>query len=203
MEPPTNRISLKMLMYVRYSHPDIENADKFLTDFGLIATKKTPGRIWYRGFGASPVCYISEKSKDDQSAFFGGGWAVDTYKDLEVAAQLPGASPITGADDAIGGKAVTIQAEEEPKKLVYNTWDTKRRKGEFQRFEDGPSHIHKLGHYGFEVNYSEFEEVRQWYFDIFTLGHVGTLLHRQPRRATPITPHLDQSNGANLPRLLW
>ncbi|KAI1370233.1 Glyoxalase/Bleomycin resistance protein/Dihydroxybiphenyl dioxygenase [Hypoxylon crocopeplum] len=211
MEPPLNRISLKMLMYVWYSHPDIDTANRFLTDFGLVATKTTAEKIWYRGFGVSPVCYISEKSTDSHPAFLGGGWAVDTLEDLEAAAKLPGASPITEAEDIIGGKTVTvndpaggsiylhwdhierkIQEEEEPKKLVYNTWDTKRRKGEFQRLEDGPSHVHKLGHYGYEVHHSEFEKVRQWYFDTFTLTTTDSLFNPETGKDIMTFCHLDK-----------
>ncbi|KAH0430105.1 trihydroxytoluene oxygenase [Colletotrichum camelliae] len=177
MASTLTRINLKSLMYVWYTHTDIDAADKFLTDFGLIRVKATSDKIWYRGFGESPTCYISEKSTDGKPMFLGGGWSVDAYDDLKAAAQLPGASPISKAEDVIGGKKVTltdpagglvhlhwghherkIAQDEVPKKLTYNTWDTKSRKGEFQRFDDGPSDIHKLGHYGYEVSHDDFEK---------------------------------------------
>ncbi|KAH7116338.1 Glyoxalase/Bleomycin resistance protein/Dihydroxybiphenyl dioxygenase [Dactylonectria macrodidyma] len=211
MVSPPKRISLKSLMYVWYSHVDIDTARRFLVDFGLIPTKTTPDKTWYRGFGESPVCYITEKSKNGKSAFFGGGWAVDEYADLEAAAQVPGASPITDAEEIIGGKTVSvkdpasgtihlhwgynerkIEQAEEPKKLVYNTWDTKLRKGEFQRFEDGPSHVHKLGHYGYEVNHSKFEKVRQWYFDTFTLTATDSLFNPETGKDIMTFCHLDK-----------
>ncbi|KAL6407650.1 trihydroxytoluene oxygenase [Ilyonectria robusta] len=44
----------------------------------------------------------------DQPDFLGAGWAVDDYKDLEAASQLRVASPITDADNVIGGKTVAV-----------------------------------------------------------------------------------------------
>ncbi|KAJ3941529.1 uncharacterized protein N0V96_008241 [Colletotrichum fioriniae] len=205
------RIRLKSLMYVWYTHADIEKTDDFLTDFGLIKVEKKSDKIWYRGFGESPICYISEKSENGRPAFLGGGWSVDTYDDLQAAAQLPGASPISKADHVIGGDKVTlsdpagglvhlhwghrerkIAKDEVPKKLTYNTWDTKSRKGEFQRFDDGPSDIHKLGHYGYEVNHADFEKVRQWYFDTLTLTATDSLFNPQNGKDIMTFMHLDK-----------
>lgn len=213
MATPTfdKRISLKSLMYVRYAHPDIEASDRFLTDFGMIPIKSTADTIWYRGFGESPVSYISDKAKDGKKDFLGGGWAVDAYEDLEAAARLPGASPITDADDQLGGKVVTvtdpadgsihlhwghkgrkIEDGDEPKKLIFNTWDTKLRKGEFQRFEDGPSYIHKLGHYGYEVHHVKFEQVLRWYLDTFTLTTTDSIFNPETGKDIMTFIHLDK-----------
>ncbi|KAG7040307.1 hypothetical protein JMJ77_0009918 [Colletotrichum scovillei] len=205
------RISLKSLLYVWYRHADIDKTDNFLTDFGLIKVEQTSDKIWYRGFGESPVCYISEKSENGTPAFLGGGWSVETYEDLQAAAQLPGASPISKAEDAIEGDKVTltdpagglahlhwgqrerkIAKDEVPKKLTYNTWNTKSRKGEFQRFDDGPSDIHKLGHYGYEVNHGDFEKVRQWYFDTLTLTATDPLFNPHTGKDIMTFMHLDK-----------
>lgn len=211
MASSTKRISLNSLMYVKYAHPDLEKSHEFLTDFGLVPVEKTSGKIWYRGFGNSPVSYISEKSKSGQPEFLGGGWSVDEYEDLEAASRLPGASSITEAEEAIGGRVVTvsdpaggsihlhwshsqreIEQSEEPKKLLFNTWNSKPRKGEFQRFDDGPSYIHKLGHYGYEVNHSVFEEVRQWYFDTFTLTTTDSIFNPGTGKDIMTFIHLDK-----------
>jgi hypothetical protein len=207
-----HRINLESLMYVWFEHSDIKNAHRFLTDFGLIPVKETPHKTFYRGFGTSPVTYISQKSADGKAPdFLGGGWAVGDLGDLEAAAKLPGASEIKAADEVIGGEMVsiedpaggvvhlhwghherTLEPSDEPKELVYNTWDKKPRKGEFQRFEDGPSHIHKLGHYGYEVNHDDFEKVRQWYFDTFTLTATDSLFNPETGKDIMTFCHLDK-----------
>lgn len=211
MATPAKRISLKSVMYVWYTHSDIHKSHEFLTDFGLLPVKTTPDKIWYRGYGESPVFYISEKSKTDQPDFLGAGWAVDDYEDLEAATQLPGASPITDADEVIGGKTVAvddpaggsiylhwghnerkIDPAEEPKKMVYNTWDTKSRQGEFQRFEDGPSHVYKLGHYGYEMHHTQADSVRQWYLNTFTLAATDYITDPQTQKDIMTFIHLDK-----------
>ena len=152
-------------MYVRYRHPDIARSHQFLTDFGFIVVKEALNKVYYRGFGADPVCYISEQAEDGKALFLGAGWSVNSYKDLEEAAQMPGASTIGKCDSPVGGQMVTLKDPaggpmylhwdherrdedqiEKPKVLTFNTWDTKRRRGEFQRLPDGPANVHKLGH---------------------------------------------------------
>ncbi|KAK7222840.1 hypothetical protein V2G26_010843 [Clonostachys chloroleuca] len=211
MSPSAKRISLKSLMYVSYTHADFDKTHRFLSDFGLIPTKTLPDKIWYRGFGESPVCYISQRADHGKPEFLGGGWAVDSYQDLELAAKLPGATPISEAESPIGGKTVTIKdpagglvhlhwgheertvgQQDKPKTLVYNTWAEKPRKGEFQRFEDGPSHVHKLGHYGYEVHHDVFQEVRQWYFDNLTLTATDSLFNPATGKDIMTFCHLDK-----------
>lgn len=211
MAPSDDRISLKRLMYVSYRHPDTTTAHRFLSDFGLIPVKETSEKSWYRGFGIDPVCYISEKSTNDLPEFLGAGWAVDSFTDLEAASKMHNASSITDADDIIGGKTVTVkdpcggpmhlhfghhertvERADEPQQLIYNTWKVKNRKGDFQRFEDGPSLVHKLGHYGFEVNHSDFEHTRQWYFDNFTLTTTDCLFNPENGKDIMTFIHLDK-----------
>ncbi|KAL2669791.1 hypothetical protein Neosp_015236 [[Neocosmospora] mangrovei] len=117
----------------------------------------------------------------------------------------------TDADDQLGGKVVTvtdpadgsihlhwghkgrkIEDGDEPKKLIFNTWDTKLRKGEFQRFEDEPSYIHKLGHYGYEVHHVKFEQVLRWYLDTFTLTTTDSIFNPKTGMDIMTFIHLDK-----------
>ena len=196
-------------MYVRYKHKDLSVTHKFLEDFGFIAVQKSKTRILYRGFGESPVSYVSEQAENGEPLFMGGGWAVDRYEDLELAANIPGASSITDCEDPIGGKTVTLMDPvggpmylhwgyekrtnvEKPKTLTFNTWDKKRRQGNFQRLEDGPARIHKLGHYGYEVNHSDFVAVKEWYFGRFTLAMSDTLFNPETGNDIMIFAHVDK-----------
>ena len=213
MAAAKQRVNLNHLMYVRYKHRDRAMVNKFAVDFGFIPVKDNASIAWYRGFGEDPVSYISEKSQDGTSLLYGGGWAVDDYDDLEVAATVPGASPIIdlGDEDPIGGKVVELkdpagtsisvhwgykkrskEEVEKPKKLVFNSWDEKRRLGEFQRLPDGPSHIHKLGHYGVEVSFADFEAVRKWYFETFTLAATDSLYDPKTEKDVMTFIHLDK-----------
>ena len=198
MAAPAERVKLNHLMYVRYKHTDVLIVHKFLLDFGFAVVKETADKIWYRGFGEDPVCYISEKSEDGKAQLLGGGWAVDDYYDLELAARIPGASSIADCDSPVGGKMVTLedptgglvyvhwgykQRNNEQmgisKTLAFNKGDKGQRLDECQRLPDGPSRIHKIGHYGYEVNHSDFEAVRNWYFEKLTLAPTDSLLNTE------------------------
>lgn len=165
MASASRKIGLDHLMYVRYQHSDIAHTDQFLVDFGFNTVKATPNKIWYGGFGADPVCYMSEQAEDGKALFLGAGWSVNSYADLELAGQKPGASTIMQCENPVGGQMVTLKDPaggsmflhwdhakrnesqiEKPKVLSFNTWENKRRRGEFQRLPDGPANIHKLGH---------------------------------------------------------
>lgn len=207
------RVSLNHLMYVRYSHTDLHASRKFFLDFGFTIVSESKERVLYRGFGADPCALISEKTLDGKRKFLGGGWAVDSLADLELAASYPGATSITDAEEAIGGKMVALkdpaggpmylhwgfhqrsmeaQEKEMPKALKFNTWDNKRRLGEFQRLPDGPSRIHKLGHYGFEVNHSTFNVTIQWYLRKFTLARTDSLYKPETGEDIMVFMHLDR-----------
>ena len=205
------KVAIDHLMYVRYRHTDIKQTHKFLLDFGFIVVQEEKDRILYRGFGQDPVSYISEQTDDGKALFLGGGWAVNSYLDLELATKLPGASAIVEADKSIGGKTVSLKDPaggpmylhfgyskrskdqiEKPETLTFNTWDNKRRLGEFQRLPDGPSHIHKLGHYGFEVNHADFEKVREFYFGKFNLEPTDSLFDPNTKKDIMVFAHVDK-----------
>lgn len=76
--------------------------------------------------------------------------------------------------------------------MVYNTWDTKSRQGEFQRFEDGPSHVYKLGHYGYEIHHTQADSVRQWYLDTFTLAATDYITDPQTQKDIMTFIHLNK-----------
>ncbi|KAM5350211.1 hypothetical protein ACJ41O_006716 [Fusarium nematophilum] len=211
MPPEENRIKLKSLLYAYYLHPDLEKADTFLKDFGLTPTKATPDKIWYRGFGEHPFCYVSERPKDGKANLLGGGWLVETHKDLEAASRLLNASPIVDHDGPGGGKVVTVKDPEgcalylhfglalrpkgqmeKPQELIYNTWDRKRREGDFQRFEEGPAKVYKLGHYGHEVNHDVYESVLQWYLDTFTLKVTDAIFSPETGKDIMNFVHIDK-----------
>jgi len=84
------------------------------------------------------------------------------------------------------------QEQETPKAMKFNTWDNKRRLGEFQRLPDGPSRIHKLGHYGFEVAYSTFDATVRWYLEKFTLSRTDSLYKPETGEDIMVFMHLDR-----------
>ena len=153
------KIQLDRLSHVRYQHPDLPRAHRFLLDFGLTPVDETESKIYYKGFGTEPYCYIAEQAAGPERRFAGGAWVVASYAELEAATKLPDASAIEKLDGPGGGSVVTIKdpnghnvllvfgqerssEEPSPPLLVANTARSKPRKGAFHRFRTGPRYVH-------------------------------------------------------------
>jgi hypothetical protein len=209
------KITLDRLLYTHYQHVNLKNANKFFEDFGLIPVQNEDSLIYYRGFGDSPFIYIAEKSPDAKRHFIGGGWVVSSRDDLDTASKLPGASPIGPCTTPGGGKFVDLtdpngvnirlihgityrredeQEQDKPKPVVFNSWNEKPRKGEFQRFKSGPSKVHKLGHYGLVVDQRKFDGSVSWYLDTFNLLETDSLYDRQSGKNMMTFMHIDKGD---------
>jgi hypothetical protein len=187
---PQPRIRVDRLAHVHYQHPSLERASEFLKDFGFIPAKETPTHIYYRGFGSQPFIYVAEKSPTAERKFIGACWAVVSLEDLKNAATLPGATGVMDMPDEVpgGGKCVILkdpngfgvmfvygqtlrEVDSTPlADIRTNTALTKVRKGQFRRYEAGPSRVHKLGHFGLVVKKEDFRKTVEWYTETITLA---------------------------------
>jgi catechol 2,3-dioxygenase-like lactoylglutathione lyase family enzyme len=186
------KITVVRLAHVHYFVPDLQKAASFLEDFGLVEVRRDEQRIWYRGFGAQPYVYIAEQSANGQRAFGGAAWVVRSARDMEIAASYPGAIELD-LDAPGGGRLVIIKdpngmavglvhgqqlrdtkdgakpeeridlRREDNPGYPLNTALEKPRRGKFQRFSLGPSPVHKLGHYGYVVPKSRYQQTVEWY----------------------------------------
>jgi len=99
---PDKKIILTRPAHVYYKHVDLDKANEFLLDFGLVQEKRLGNKIYYRGYGPDPFVYCAEKG--DEDAFGGVGFVVESETDLELASStLPDASEIYELLDAPGG----------------------------------------------------------------------------------------------------
>lgn len=207
------KIQLDRLLYTHYQHPDLALAHSFFTDFGFIPVQQKDEIIYYRGFGENPIIYVAEKSPDGEKGFVGGGFLVRERQDLERASHIPGASGIqefpgpgkgyfVDVKDPQGTNirlhhGVIFRSEEEqkretPKPVIFNTWEEKPRKGEFQRLNPGPSRVHKLGHYGVVVEKPMFESTVIWYLNTFTLAKTDILYDPGSGEDMMVFMHIDK-----------
>lgn len=208
-----SKVKLDRLLYTHYQHPNIEAVHKFYTDFGLHVVGKSGNTIYYRGFGEDTYIYIAEKSPDSSKHFVGSGWLVQSQADLVAASSVPGASTVQKSASPGGGDFVDIkdplgfnirllygitprqveqQEQERPKPVIFNSWEDKPRKGEFQRFDSGPSKVHKLGHYGFVVDQSQYESIVAWYLKTFSLAPSDILYDQASGVDNMIFMHIDK-----------
>jgi hypothetical protein len=191
----TNKINVVRLTAVHYQHPDLEKATKFFEDFGFVEAQRDASHIYYRGFGIDPYIYIAEQAPTAKRSFVRGIWTVASYEDLQTAAAHPTAmTPIEKDKGPRGGNIVTLKdpngialsfihgqtlREKEANTTVSRNTNNaevnpnlafeKHRRGQNRRFNLGPCPVHKIGHYGFGVPASRFDETISWYTTLMNL----------------------------------
>src|SRR5258708_26611458 len=143
------------LAFGRLRSPSLDEAEEFLTHFGLVRTERTKDRLYMRGTDPTPHVHITQLGP---SKFLGLGFYVDSEDDLAKLAKAPGARGIENIDEPGGGKRVriadphgydidVIHAQRAPaalavRKHVVNWGDAKlRRAGPLIRLNPPPSQV--------------------------------------------------------------
>ncbi|KAF2099818.1 Glyoxalase/Bleomycin resistance protein/Dihydroxybiphenyl dioxygenase [Rhizodiscina lignyota] len=201
-----DKISLKRIAHVYYTHKDLDKAHQFCLDFGFTVTDKQSDKIFYKGYGTAPFVYCG--TKGDEDAFGGAAFVVDSMEDLELATRiLPEATAIHDLDAPGGGKRVTFydpvdgfpfhlvygQAEIEMlahlPELDFNFPEAKHRPvNKTQRFKHGPAPVHKLGHFGCCV--TDFAKALEFYTSRFNFKPSDLISHEG--KDISVFMHLDR-----------
>ncbi|KAF9768974.1 hypothetical protein IL306_013675 [Fusarium sp. DS 682] len=194
------RIRLLQTAFVTYYHADLNNARKFLADFGLEIAEDRGDVVFYRGYGSEPFVYVARQAQGD-SKFGGAAYEVETRRELERATALVDASPIRALDAPGGGEIVTLRdpvghevhlvfgqqrrVPDHPnfEKLTVNYEDEKPRKGRFQRFNTGPAPVHRWGHYGVTYPQGKYQEMFEWYTKTLALA-VSDIVYKDDKPTT-------------------
>jgi hypothetical protein len=205
----TQKIQLKRIAHVYYTHKDVEKQHQFLLDFGFSVAQKSGDKTYYRGYGTEPFLYCLTSGSED--VFGGTAWVVDSLADLELATSLPGATPIHDSDAPGGGKKVTfydpvdnfpfhlvygqtsVQITETFPELEYNFPTSKHRPvNKTQRFKKGPAPIHKLGHFGLCV--TDYPAAYKFYTSHFNLKPSDLVYSPDTKEDITTFLHLDRGN---------
>jgi catechol 2,3-dioxygenase-like lactoylglutathione lyase family enzyme len=154
---PTTKVS--EFLYGRLQSPDLDRAETFLSEFGMVRTARTATALYMRGSEPAHHIHITELG---EPRFLGLGFAVSDSGDLKRLAQLSGASGIESIDEPGGGKRVRLTDPDghrveivhgieivpalNVRRQPINSGTNRPRNGEFQRPPRGPSHVKRLGH---------------------------------------------------------
>jgi len=167
------------LAYVRLQSPDLDQAEQFLTDLGLVRAVRRSDRLYMRGTDPDHHIHITHLGPPK---YLGLAFRVDSDDDLRRLAQVEGASPVESIDEPGGGRRVRFtdphgyqveavygRAELAPLPIRHNVlnWgDAKtRRAGELMRLDAGPSQIKRIAH-ALHMT-PRLREVIAWYRDRF------------------------------------
>ena len=171
--PTTKANALTHLIFER---PDLREAERFLTDFGLQVAQRDAQQLYFRGTASRPYCYRVQQGKS--ARFIGMGFSVATRAELEALARLPGASAIAPAAHPGGGSMLSLRdpsgftvevihgqgtVNELPLRgpIHFNLAGSATRVNATQRPPAQPPEVIRLGHCVIEV--ADYQATSAWY----------------------------------------
>jgi catechol 2,3-dioxygenase-like lactoylglutathione lyase family enzyme len=169
------------LAYARLQSPSLDDAERFLTDFGMVKTERTRNALYMRGTDAPHHIHVTHLGP---SKFIGLAFSVASEDDLHVFAKTPGASEVERLDEPGGGQRVRItdpngyQIElvhglhalaplPVDEQAINTGTDKLRRTGEFLRVARRASQVKRIAHAVLLTRNAQ-EKIR-WYREMFGL----------------------------------
>jgi len=98
-------IKVTDMAYVRVRVPDLDLAEKFLSDFGLMRSERTPTTLYMRGTGSAHHVHVAELGNPK---FLSLAFTVASKEDLDTLSKAPGASKVEPMTEAGGGHRVWL-----------------------------------------------------------------------------------------------
>jgi catechol 2,3-dioxygenase-like lactoylglutathione lyase family enzyme len=171
-------IKVDDIAFVRFTAPDLDKMEAFLTDFGLARAHRDMNVLYMRGQGADPFLHVTHKG---DPGFAGVAFKARSLDDLAKLAKAKDAK-VEALDGPGGGKVVRLQdpdgftvevvaAREAvapspiPPALLVNDARTQPRRNAAKRVGQGAAHIKRLGHC--VLNVSNFRASEAWYKEQF------------------------------------
>lgn len=172
-------VHVKDLAYVRLQSPNLDKAEEFLTNLGMVRSARTADRLYMRGTDPSHHIHVTHLGPPK---YLGLAFWVDGEDELKSLSQVSGATEIEDIDEPGGGRRVRLTdphgyqieavcgIEELPRlpirRNVLNWGDEKvRRAGELMRLDSGPSEIKRIAHALLMT--PKLHEVIKWYQGLF------------------------------------
>lgn len=183
VERPEPIIRASSMAYVRFRRRDVDEMERFLSDFGLFRVQHSGETRFYRGHGRASYLVSIEPGESD--AFIGFGATVGDAADLKRLAEKTGVaiknSPAPGGGqqvrltdpdglevDLVHNAAFVEPLDTPMSSTPVNTPLTKSRVNSGVRPPLVPSPVFKLGH--IVIQRPDFERSTQWY-----MYHLGII----------------------------
>jgi catechol 2,3-dioxygenase-like lactoylglutathione lyase family enzyme len=159
------------IAYARLQSPDLDLAEQFLIDFGMVRAERTPSALYMRGTGPTHHIHVTHLGAP---RFLGLAFHVQSEEDLQRMAQAAGAEGIENLDEPGGGKRVRVRdphgyqmellwgARQHPELAVRSFT---RARDEVLRIAPGPSQVKRLGH-AVIMTQNAKDKIR-WYREMF------------------------------------
>ena len=170
------------LLFVHFERPDLERAEQYLRDFGLIVVSKAENEMFLRGTGSRP--YVYQVTRGPRARFIGLGLSVPSADDLQRLSKTfsrpieraagPGGGSVVRLIDPEGVEVDVLHgvAPSEPLPtrgaILHNAPSQIVRVNDTQRPALEPPQVTKLGHLVLET--PDFDRSVRWHMD--TLGFI-------------------------------
>ncbi len=175
------QVKVPELAFIRLRSPDLDEAEAFLTDFGLTKVARTPTALYMRGTDGNHHLHVTELGEPKVVGF---GYLATDASDL---AKLAGPQAVESVDEPGGGKRVVltdplgfqIEILADVTRLpampvTRQQWNLGAhgimRPGEVMRPTPGASQVKRIGHA--VVHATDLPGTVAWYRD--KLGMLGT-----------------------------
>src|ERR1700704_1963754 len=99
-------IKVTDLAYGRLRAPDLDAAEEFLTNFGMVRAARTNNALYMRGTDPAHHLHVTEKG---DPGFVGLAYYAASLDDLKRLAKAPGTSGVEDIDEPGGGKRVRLK----------------------------------------------------------------------------------------------
>jgi len=179
---PSPTVKAQRLAYLLFERPDLEEAERFLTDFGLTVCHRSHNMLFFRATDSAPFCYGIRKA--NKAAFAGFGFEVSNRGALKALTEVEGASQILDAPYPGGGQLVrlrdpsgflveaicnqqTVAPIPSRSTLTFNFNLGRSRINQTQRPPMAAPDVLRLGHVVIEV--ADFQDTSAWYTQHFGL----------------------------------
>jgi catechol 2,3-dioxygenase-like lactoylglutathione lyase family enzyme len=167
-------IKIQDIAYVKFSAPDLDAMEAFLTEFGMVRAQRSNDLLYMRGLDDDLYLHVTHRG---EPRFLAAGFEAASMKDLEKLAREENGS-IDALDGPGGGFVVKLTdpngfhieviagrtrvprielAAPLPGNDAYGT----PRLNAVKRVAHGPSHVKRLGHG--VLNVKNFRESEAWY----------------------------------------
>ena len=99
-------IKVEDIAFGRLQSPDLDQAEEFLLNFGMVRAERTNDTLYMRGTDPAPVIHVTHKG---DAKFIGLAFRAQSEEDLDKISKADGASDIEDLDEPGGGKRVRLK----------------------------------------------------------------------------------------------
>ncbi len=182
---PASLQKASQLAFLRFDKADLDKAQRFWTDFGLITVSRTADELVMRGAGSAPAVLIARRAK--VSRFVGSAFVVPASTDFARLQRESGAQPLAANAVPGGGQGVSLRDPDgnevwliadwgvvdplplrEPLHRQMNALGHSPRVNATVRTDIEPATVGRLGHVVMQT--TDFHTMADWY-----MRHLGVI----------------------------